>query len=93
MELSTERPAMLTLIMKKVWRSGAFPEEGAVTVRSFYPRSYKSQIQAQISGYQSVNAMLAKTSGNWFILTNGEHLDFDEPDQFILGWVAPWAIP
>jgi hypothetical protein len=57
---------MLTLIMKKVWRLGAFPEEVADTVRSVYPRSYKSQIQAQISGYQSFNAMLAKIPGNWF---------------------------
>jgi hypothetical protein len=93
MEPSTERPAMLTLILKKVWRLGAFPEEIADNARSFHSRSYKSQIQAQISGYQSFNAMLAKTPGNWFILTNREHLDFDESDQFILGWVAPWAIP
>jgi hypothetical protein len=59
MEPSTERPAMLTLIMKRVWRLRAFPEEVADIVRSCYSRSYKSQIQAQISGDQSFNAMLA----------------------------------
>jgi hypothetical protein len=79
--------------MHKVWRLRAFTAEFAETVRSFYTASYQGQIQAQFSGYDSFEAMVRSTPGNWFILTRGGYMDFQDPDRFILGWVAPWAIP
>jgi hypothetical protein len=75
--------------MQKVWRIGAFTPEVAGTVRAFYNPSY----QKEIACGPSFDAMLAKTQGNWPVLTERGSLDFARPDPLILAWVAPWEIP
>jgi hypothetical protein len=80
-------------MMHKVWRPRAFTEEFAETIRSFYTPSYQGLIQAQFSDYDSFEAMVLSTPGDWLILTRRGYMDFQDLDRFILGLVAPWAMP
>jgi hypothetical protein len=67
----------------------AFLEEIVDLIKSYYSGSYRGQIEAQISAYNSFDAMMTSTPGNRLILNEGRLLDFARPDRFILAWVTP----